>query len=227
MKKTQCIGLVGGLGVGAAVDYYTQLARAAGQQGAELDLVMVNADMERALVFMEAGDSDGFARYLAGAIARLEAAGADFAVIPSVTGNSCARSLVPISPLPIASIYKPVAKELARRGWKRVALLGTRFVVESGMFGYVSNAEFVLPHPAEIATIHENYIAIARAGAGTPEQLRTLTDLAQTLIARENLDAVLLAGTDLSLLFNESNTDFPHLDCAKLHIEAIARAMLD
>ena len=46
MKKTQCIGLVGGLGVGAAVDYYTQLARAAGQHGAELDLVMVNADMD-------------------------------------------------------------------------------------------------------------------------------------------------------------------------------------
>src|SRR5580698_5592111 len=206
MKKTRCIGLVGGLGVGAAVDYYTQLARAATQHGAELDLVMVNADMERALRFMGAGDSEGFARYLAGTIARLEAAGAEFAVIPSVTGNSCARALVPISPLPIASIYKPIARELASRGWKRVALLGTRFVVESGMFGYVDTAEFVLPQPDEIARIHETYVAIARAGAGTPEQHRTLTDIAQTLIIREDLDAVLLAGTDLSLVFNEANT---------------------
>lgn len=224
--KSKCIGLLGGLGVGAAVHYYGQLARACEQRGCVLDLVMVHADMEASLRYMEAGDSQGFAQYLAEIIGRLKAAGAEFAVIPSVTGNSCTRELTPISPLPLISMYQPIRDELARRQWKRVALLGTRFVVQSGMFGFVDNAEFVLPKPEEIAQIHEIYIAIARAGHGTASQHRALTDLAHILIARENLDAVLLAGTDLALLFNESNTDFPHLDCAALHIEAIARAML-
>jgi aspartate racemase len=36
---------------------------------------------------------------------------------------------------------------------------------------------------------------------------------------------VVLAGTELSLVFNEGNTDFPHLDCARLHIEAIVRGL--
>jgi aspartate/glutamate racemase len=38
------------------------------------------------------------------------------------------------------------------------------------------------------------------------------------------VDAIILAGTDLSLVFNRSNNDFPHIDCAELHIRSIARA---
>lgn len=29
---------------------------------------------------------------------------------------------------------------------------------------------------------------------------------------------------DLAALFKETNTDFPHLDCARAHIQAIMRA---
>jgi aspartate racemase len=46
------------------------------------------------------------------------------------------------------------------------------------------------------------------------------------LIKREGVDAVILAGTDLALIFNESNTDFPHIDCASLHLGAIAMRAL-
>jgi aspartate racemase len=42
---------------------------------------------------------------------------------------------------------------------------------------------------------------------------------------RDNVDAIILAGTDLALLFNESNTEFPAIDCAALHIAEIANAM--
>jgi aspartate/glutamate racemase len=45
--------------------------------------------------------------------------------------------------------------------------------------------------------------------------------MARRLIGRERLDAIILAGTDLALLFNESSTHFPHVDCAELHIQAI------
>ena len=37
------------------------------------------------------------------------------------------------------------------------------------------------------------------------------------------VDAIVLAGTDLSLIFDETNTDFSHVDCAKIHIQAIIR----
>jgi aspartate/glutamate racemase len=39
------------------------------------------------------------------------------------------------------------------------------------------------------------------------------------------VDAILMAGTDLTLLFNDANTDFPHIDCAALHIQKILDVM--
>jgi aspartate racemase len=45
-------------------------------------------------------------------------------------------------------------------------------------------------------------------------------------IAKElPVDAIVLAGTDLSLIFDETNTDFSHIDCTKIHIQAILRKL--
>jgi hypothetical protein len=41
------------------------------------------------------------------------------------------------------------------------------------------------------------------------------------LIERERLDGVVLAGTYLAFVFNPNNTDFPHVDGARVHIDAI------
>lgn len=222
MMEARCIGLVGGLGVGAAAHYYKELARLSQARNFELDLVMVNADMHRGLAFMEAGDRAGYAAFLAAPIARMQSAGAEIAVIPSVTSHCCLRELTAVSALPILDIYAPLREEAQRQAIRRVALFGTRFVINSNLFGFVPELDCVQPAPDEIAFIHRTYLDIAEKGSGTAEQHRDLIALAHKLIAREKLDAILLAGTDLSLLFNESNTEFPHLDCAKWHIQAVA-----
>jgi aspartate racemase len=46
------------------------------------------------------------------------------------------------------------------------------------------------------------------------------------LIEREKAEAILLAGTDLAFVFNPSNTDFPYLDGARVHIDAIMHRLL-
>jgi len=94
------------------------------------------------------------------------------------------------------------------------------------MFGQMLQVEIVLPSPEEINVIHETYLEMANAGRGTKEQYERLRNLAFQLIERERLDAIVLAGTDLSLVFNESNTDFPHVDGARVHLDAIMRELL-
>jgi aspartate/glutamate racemase len=73
---------------------------------------------------------------------------------------------------------------LRQRGLTRVALFGTRFTIETGLFGALRN--------------------IARA-----------------IRQRDRIDAVVLAGTDLNLLFDEATAGFPPFDCAAAHIGAI------
>jgi hypothetical protein len=63
--------------------------------------------------------------------------------------------------------------------------------------------------------------------AATEEQHRTLTAIAHTLLNGDGIDAIVLAGTDLALAFNSGNTDFPYIDCAALHIQAILNGLLD
>ena len=67
---------------------------------------------------------------------------------------------------------------------------------------------------------------LAKQGKGTEEQHKSLTALAHTLLDRDKVDAIVLAGTDLALLFNEDNTDFPAIDCAELHLKSILKGLL-
>jgi len=221
MKKARCLGLVGGLGVGAAVHYYQTLAKAHEELGRALDMVMTHAETARVYEGVQAGDREGLADYLLGFILRMHSAGADVAAIPAVTPHFCIQELIERSPVPIINLFDPLTEEIANRKLRRVAVFGTRFVVQSALFGCLPQVEVITPRTEEVNQIHEIYTAIAQRGAGSIEQHDQLTSLAHTLISREKVEAILIAGTDLSLVFNEQNTPFPHLDCAALHIQAI------
>jgi len=99
--------------------------------------------------------------------------------------------------------------------------LGLGAGIESDFFGRLPGVEVVRPQPNEITLINDTYVTIAGSGRATPEQHAALTAMAKRLCDRDRVAAVLLAGTDLSLVFNENNTDFPNLDCARVHIQAI------
>jgi aspartate racemase len=226
MNKSRCLGLVGGLGVGATVHYYEKLAKAHEGQGRTLDVVIVHAETARVFEHVLANDRDGLAEYLASYIRRLKAAGAEVAAVPAVTPHFCVRELIAASPLPVFNIFEPLIQELAARAVRRAAVFGTRFVMESALFGEVNAVEIIPSQPHEMDYIHNTYVDLARTGVGSDEQRRNLTALAHTLIKRDGVDTVILAGTDLALLFNETNTDFPSIDCAALHLQAILHGLL-
>jgi aspartate racemase len=227
MNSNRCLGLIGGLGVGAAVHYYVNLAKAHQARERTLDIVMVHAEPPRVMEHVKAGDRRGLAKYLAGFIERMKAAGADFAVVPAVTPHYCFHELVAISPLPVLDIFTPLNREVAARSIKRVAVFGTRYVIESDLYGEVPGVEFVRPRADELEQIHSTYTKLALRGEGSREDREQLTAMAHTLMERDKVEAILLAGTDLSLIFQPGNTDFPYVDCAELHIRAILREMLE
>jgi aspartate racemase len=224
--KGPCLGLIGGLGVGATVHYYQALARAHEERGRLLDMVIAHAEVPRVFSYVEAGDRAGLAGYLNRFIQRLQAAGAEVAAIPAITPHYCIGELVAISPLPVVDIFEPLKRELTARAAKRVAVFGTRYVMESGLFGMAGEVEIIKTTPEETNLVHTIYVELTRVRRGTDEQHRKLTALAHTLCQREGAEAILFAGTDLSLVFDEGNTDFPHIDCAAVHVKAIVDGLL-
>jgi aspartate racemase len=226
MDMRRCIGLIGGLGPGATVHYYKKLAAAHARQHFPLDLVMIHAETSRVFEYAGTDDREGLARYLSSFIDRLRLAGADLAVIPAVTPHLCIRELLVLSSLPVLNLFDPLVKELGSRSVKRAGVFGTRFVIESSLFGMTDGVEVVQPPPDEVEYIHRTYVELAQTGEGSEAQYRGLTDLALNFCKRDHLDAILFAGTDLSLIFNETNTQFPSIDCAALHIAAILQSVL-
>lgn len=206
------LGLIGGLGPGATVHYYQELVKAKAGE-----MTIIHADMNRVREHVERGDRTGLADYFARLIERLAHGGADIAAISAVTPHICIAELEKISVLPMVNIIEVIKGEIRRRGYKKIALFGTRFVVESRMYGMIDDAVEVIV-PDQVDAIHDAYM---RTVDGGTEGRAVLSRIAHEL----PVDAVALAGTDLAMIFNESNTDFPHIDCAGVHVQAIVRRL--
>jgi len=130
-----------------------------------------------------------------------------------------------MTPLPLVSLLDAIVAEVERRELQRVAIFGARVTMETRLFGRLQNVEVMTPSPAEIDLIANTYVRLVEDEHASQHDYENLRGLADTLIQRERLDAILLAGTDLSFVFNPENTDFPHLDGARVHIDAIMRRL--
>jgi aspartate racemase len=222
MTQTKTFGLVGGLGVEAGIYYYEHLIRAHAQLGVPLRLLMVHADIRKAMGHVIDGEPDQLAEYLTGLIRQLAAGGAEIAAIPAVTPHICIGSVMQASPIPLVNILQATSAELQKRGLRRIALFGTRFVIESDLYGALpASIDVVRPRAEEIARIDRLYRAYAVNGQGGEAERAEFTQIANELCKREGLDAIVLAGTDLSALFESHEPTFPYADASQIHIEAI------
>jgi aspartate racemase len=164
--------------------------------------------------------------YLAGFTDTLTGAGCDLLVVPAITPHICRAQLKPRLRAPLLDLLDVTAESVRARGLKRIALFGTRFTIEQRMFGALDAFEMVTPKPAEIDEIHRIYLELAQQGRTSPENVDRLRDIARTLVTRDRVESILLAGTDLNIVLNEQSAGFPTLDCAQAHIDAIVARMV-
>ena len=218
------VGIVGGLGVGATVHYYETITAACKARGVVPDLAIVHADVDYGQSLIRAGKLGELATYLAGFIARLAQAGAATAVLPAVTPHICIKELTPLLPIPLLNIVEVLAAELRRRKTGRIALMGSVFTVQGSLWGQLTDVEIVKPQPDEVAFIGQAYQRILD-GKTTPGDADALRRIARDLQARDGVELVLLAGTDLAMMFDEASAGFPCLDVARLHIDAIVERL--
>lgn len=218
------IGLIGGIGPAATEFYYRGLVDAFDAAGKVMDLTIVHADAHEMVRNATAGDPGKQADIFAGFAGRLKAAGADCVVVTSMGGHFCIDAFEPISPLPVINGVTALNAHLNLSGLNRVGLLGTRFVMETGVYGKVSGIDLVRPPDSDIAAVHEAYVGMATAGRVTDDQRSILLGAGRQMMEDQNADAIVLAGTDLFLALEGVEPGYPTIDAAELHIAAIFAA---
>jgi aspartate racemase len=215
------LGLIGGLGVGAAVIYYRAIATGCTDRGVVPRMTIVHAHAPTVLAHVSAGRIEELADYLAGFVAQLRSVGATVFAIPAVTPHVALGPLRTRDGMPIVDMLEVTARGLRERGLSRIALFGTRFTIETELFGALHSFDVVSPQPQEIDEIHRVYLELATGGRTSAAGVQSLRDIAGALRRRERVGAVVLAGTDLNLIFDEAGAGFPAFDCASAHINAI------
>jgi aspartate racemase len=173
---------------------------------------------------LDRGDLRGIADLMLESARKLAAIGADFLICPDNTIHSAFSLVEPNSPRPWLHIAAVVADEAVSRGFRRVGLTGTRWLVESSVYPEQLTSrglEVVRPGEAERQEIHRIIMSELVAGVFLPDAVSYLQGVIRQL-ARHGCDSVALACTELPLIIHDQNSPLPTLDSTRL----LARAAL-
>jgi aspartate racemase len=155
---------------------------------------------------------------------KLAMTGADFLICPDNTIHQAFAYVQPRSPLPWLHIAEVVAEQAAERGYRRLGLTGTRWLVDSEVYPQQLAARglaYARPTPAEREEINRIIMDELICGVFKPEAVAYF----QRVIGRmkdEDCDAVVLGCTEIPLIMSDSNSPLPTLDSTRL----LARAAL-
>jgi aspartate racemase len=169
-------------------------------------------------------DWRGVAELMLDSADKLARAGADFLVCPDNTIHQALPYVVPRSPLPWLHIAEVVAAKAVERGFRRLGLTGTRWLVESEVYPEKLTArglEYVRPNSAEREEINRIIMDELVCSVFKPEAVGFFQRVIERMKG-EGCDAVVLGCTEIPLIMNDANTPLPTLDSTRL----LARAAL-
>jgi aspartate racemase len=224
------LGIVGGLGPESTIDYYRRILAEWKREdpSSSPSIIIDSLDVDRGLRLV-AHDRPALVEYLAASLRRLAAAGADFAAMAANTPHVVFDELAARSPIPMVSIVEACAEEARRRDLRRLGLLGTRFTMEGSFYPTVfarHGMAIVSPNNEERTWIHDRYVGQLLKGDFRNETRGGVTSVVRRLREEENIDAVILGGTELTLLLSEPVVgDIPALDTTALHVDAIVKRL--
>jgi aspartate racemase len=217
------IGLIGGIGPAATDFYYRRLITTFARKNAVLELTMAHADTPTLLKNLARNDVAAQTAIYSRLTERLVSAGAECVAITSIAGHFCIDDFKAVSQLPVVDLIDEVSRTIEARGLKRIGILGTRTVMETRFYGRIASAEVIPPSEPDLDDVHQAYSSMAAAGVITEKQRSIFYEASHRLLENYGAEAIMLGGTDLALAFTEDTTEFPLIDCAGIHADAISR----
>lgn len=227
------VGIIGGIAPESTIVYYRSIIaryRAQRPDGSYPTILLNSIDLRQMLDLVGADERDLLVAFLVGELHKLARAGADFAVLASNTPHLVFDELQRQSPLPLLSIVEAACEAAQQLGVKKVGLFGTRFTMQGGFYQTIfgrAGIDVVLPEAAEQTYIHEKYLGELAHAVLLPETRAELLAIVDRLRARQDIEALILGGTELPLILTEAaHEGLPFLDTTSIHVERIVAQCL-
>lgn len=178
---------------------------------------------------LNAGDYLAVAEFMLESAKVVAGAGADFAICPDNTVHLSWEHFIERSPIPWLHIGEVVAEEAKRRGWKKAALLGTRFTMTGPMYRDVfrrHGMEALAPSQNDQQIVDEVIWSELVRGK-FPEASRLRYNQVIDHLKGEGCDCVILGCTEIPLLVRTDDCPLPTLDSTRLLAEAAVRHAIE
>jgi len=226
MTQPLHIGIVACSAEGAALCYRTIASEGGALLGTH-DHPEVSMHTHALAEYMKCIDRDdwaGVGELMLSSANKLAQIGADFLICPDNTIHQSLPAILDRSPRPWLHIAEVVADEAKARGFRRIGLTGTRYLVESDVYPGKLTArglEFVRPNAGEREEINRIIFDELVRGVFRPEAVLTLQRVMERMKS-EGCDAVVLGCTEIPLIVRPDDCPLPTLDSTRL----LARAAI-
>jgi aspartate racemase len=225
-SMTQHIGIVACSAEGAALCYRTICVEGPGFLGphAHPEVSMHTHSLGEYMQCIYRGDWRGVGELMLSSANKLAGAGAEFLICPDNTIHQALPFVLPRSPLPWLHIAEVVAAQAVERGYRRLGLTGTRWLVESEVYPEklaARSLEYVRPSVEEREQINRIIMDELIRGVFRPAAVAYFQQVIGRMKAG-GCDAVVLGCTEIPLIMNDANSPLPTLDSTRL----LARAAL-
>ncbi len=224
------IGIVAASAEGAALCYRTLCVEGAQAMGPHdhPEVSMHTHSLAEYMKCIDRGDWPGVGDLMLSSAGKLAKAGAEFLICPDNTIHQALGYVTPRSPLPWLHIAEVVAEHAAERGFRRLGLTGTRWLVESEVYPEKLAARglaYMTPGAAEREEINRIIMDELVYGVYKPEAVATFQAVIERMKAA-GCDAVILGCTEIPLIMSDANSALPTLDSTRLLARAALRRAL-
>lgn len=220
------IGLIGGMSWVTSLQYYRIIneqvhARLGGLHSARCILSSVEfAEIERR---QHEGRWDEAGAILNRAALGLERAGAEVLLICANTMHKVADEVMRGVRIPLLHIGDVTAERVRAAGLRRVALLGTRYVMEQDFYRRRleerHGLEVLLPGAEDRREVNRVIFEELVLGRAEPRSKARFLEIIGAL-AKEGAQGVISGCTDIGILLTQADLALPLFDTAELHARA-------
>lgn len=230
MKK---IGLVGGTGPESTLMYYKELnsridRKTCGRNMPEIAIESV--DFRKVWGLVSAGDRESLADHLSGKVRNLEAGASEVIALTAVTMHIVFDEIEGKTGVSLVSIPGAVCEEAVRRGYKKLALLGTVFTMENDYMKkdlIEAGIDVIVPSEEDRKLIGKRILEELELGIVKETTLEEFNKIIGKMKEEYGAEAVILGCTELPLLLNDDNCILPCLDSVDIHINKLIELALD
>ena len=227
------VGIIGGIGPESTIEYYRAAIAAyrerKGDDGSP-SIVINSVDLKKLIELVTENRLAEMTQYLAGEVRRLANAGAECGLLAANTPHIVFDELQKQSPIPLISIVRATCDAVKELGLKKVGLFGTRFTMEGKFFSEVFSKEgvtLVIPLEEEREYIHDKYMNELLKSIFLPETREGLLNIVDHLMARDEIQGLILGGTELPLILRDAiYRGIPFLDTTQIHVKALVEKLL-